>query len=74
MDQNVSSIVAGTVYGVRPTHKKRSGQDGAPKQPFSLNSNDPKTAQPPDATPAHEPLRVSKPTEEEAGGRIDLTA
>ncbi len=74
MDHKVTRIIAGTVYGVRPSRKKPSGGRGQGGPKFSLDPSEaPKTA--PDApVPEHEPLHVSRPDDDEAGGTLDLTA
>lgn len=74
MDHKVTRIIAGTVYGVRPSGKKPSngGRQGGPK--FSLEPGEaPQSPEDEDAR-EHEPLHVSKPTDDEAGGTLDLTA
>jgi len=74
MDQNVSRIVSGTIFGVQPSHKRRSGEGRNGQQPFSMEHSDSGSSPPPDAVREHEILPVSKASEEEAGGRLDLTA
>jgi len=74
MDHKVTRIIAGTVYGVRPSRKKpfQGGGQGQPK--FSLESSEEPQTPPDEAALEHEPLHVSRPTDDEAGGTLDLTA
>lgn len=74
MDQKISRIVAGTVYGVRPSHKKKSDTSSGGGQKFSLDLADNADSTAPATPPHHEHLPVSKPEEKEAGGKLDLTA
>ena len=78
MDPKVSRIVAGTVYGVRPSPKK-SQRDGKRGGGFSLDAGEAPKAPPAadadhDSDHEHEPLHVSPPADDEVGHRIDLTA
>ncbi len=74
MDQNVSRIDSGTIYRVPRTQKERDGNNGRKQRPFILDHEDAAPANPPDVQTHHEPLPVSGPDKNEAGGRIDLTA
>jgi hypothetical protein len=74
MDQKISRIIAGTIYGVRPSHKKKSGSASGGGQKFSLNLADENDLAAADTPIPPEHLPVSKPEEEEAGGQLDLTA
>ena len=74
MDQKISRIVAGTVYGVQPSRKKKSGSSPGDGQPFSLDLARGEEPQVTSTPSSNEHLPVSKPEEEEAGGHLDLTA
>ncbi|MFT7485427.1 MAG: hypothetical protein ACI9F9_001277 [Candidatus Paceibacteria bacterium] len=73
MDHNVSRIIAGTIYAARSAPKKK--QNSEEQQPFSLATGETAPAVPPDASATHhEPLPVSRPEADEAGGQLNLTA